>query len=277
MKICIDSGHYKNYNKGAVSSYFEGNIMWKLTNLQKKYLEEYKDVTVTLTRSDIAKDLDLSSRGKKAKGHDLFISNHSNATTSETTDRAVIIYPFDDKNNSSVLGKKIGKAITDTMGLKQSYQMYQRKNSSGGEYYGVMRSARSVNCPRYYILEHGFHTNKNVCNWLLKDANLEKLAKAEVKAIAEYYNLKKKETTTSNSATSDAATSNTSWKNGDYNCKVKTKANLNLRSGRGTSYDIIHTIPKGTTLTVNYCLDNWFSTYDFGTLGYLCGDYIELV
>ena len=39
MKICLDAGHYKGYNQGVVKSYYEGNIMWKVTNLQKKYLE----------------------------------------------------------------------------------------------------------------------------------------------------------------------------------------------------------------------------------------------
>ena len=36
MKICIDSGHYKGYNQGVVKTYYEGDIVWKLTNLQKK-------------------------------------------------------------------------------------------------------------------------------------------------------------------------------------------------------------------------------------------------
>ena len=41
MKICLYAGHYKGYNQGVVKSYYEGNIMWKVTNLQKKYLEQY--------------------------------------------------------------------------------------------------------------------------------------------------------------------------------------------------------------------------------------------
>ena len=61
MKICLDSGHYKGYNAGAVKGYFEGDVMWKLTNLQKKYLEEYKGVEVILTRSNISTDLSLSN------------------------------------------------------------------------------------------------------------------------------------------------------------------------------------------------------------------------
>ena len=75
MKICLDSGHYKNYNQGAVKSYYEGNVMWEITKLQKKYLEEYKDVEVVLTRSNINDNPTLTTRGSKAKGCDLFISS----------------------------------------------------------------------------------------------------------------------------------------------------------------------------------------------------------
>lgn len=80
----------------------------------------------------------------------------------------------------------------------------------------------------------------------------------------------------------DGKTSNTTtpttWKNGSYNVKVKATANLNLRSGRGTNYPILYTIPKGTVFTVGYVVDNWGSTWDFkGKVGYLCCDYIEKV
>lgn len=68
------------------------------------------------------------------------------------------------------------------------------------------------------------------------------------------------------------------WKNGDYNCKVKATANVNLRTGRGTNHNIIMTIPKGTIFTIGYVKDNWGSTWNFkGKVGYLCCDYIEKI
>lgn len=258
MKICLDAGHYKGYNQGVVKSYYEGDIVWKLTNLQKKYLEEYKDVTVVLTRSDIKKDLSLSGRGSLAKGCDLFLSNHSNSADKESVDRVVIIYPYDNKNKSDVLGKKFGQAIQDIMGLKQNYQMYQRTHN-GGEYYGVMRSARATGCPRYYILEHGFHTNKATCNWLLKDSNLEKLAKAEVEVIAKYYGLKKKTATTSDTNT---ITNTTSGKKVNYVVSIIVDS-LNVRKGAGTSFDIVKkdgkdlTLKKGEVYTIIEEKDGW--------------------
>ena len=235
MRICLDAGHYKGYNQGVVKSYYEGNIMWKVTNLQKKYLEQYKDVTVVLTRSDVAKDLSLSNRGAKAKGCDLFISNHSNSCDTESVDRPVIIYAFDNKNKSDVLGKKLGQALQDVMGTKQNYQMMQRVHN-GGEYYGVMRSARANGCPLYYIVEHGFHSNKATCNWLLKDENLEKMVKAEVEVIAKHFGLKKKTTTTSTTSKEELY-------------QIVTDS-LNIRKGAGTDYDIVGTVKNGEVYTI---------------------------
>ena len=236
MKICLDAGHYKGYNQGVVKSYYEGNIVWKLTNLQKKYFEQYKDVEVILTRTNISKDLALYDRGKKAKDCDLFISNHSNFADEEKVDRPVIIYPYDNKNKSDVLGKKLGEKIQTVMELQQKYQMYQRTHN-GGEYYGVMRGARAIGCPRYYILEHGFHSNKATCNWLLKDENLEKLARAEVEVIAKHYGLKKKTSTTSTTTSKEEL----------YQIVIDS---LNVRKGAGTNYDVVGTVNKGEVYTI---------------------------
>lgn len=70
----------------------------------------------------------------------------------------------------------------------------------------------------------------------------------------------------------------TKWENGDYNCKVRATANLNLRTGRGTNNSIITTIKKGTVFEVGYVYNNWGSTWGFkGQVGYFSCDYIERV
>lgn len=265
MKICLDAGHYKGYNPGAVKGYYEGDIVWKITNLQKKYLEEYKNVTVVLTRSDVSKDLTLSNRGSMAKGCDLFISNHSNACATESVDRPVIIYAYDNKNKSDVLGKKLGQALQDVMGTKQKYQMMTRTLPSGGEYYGVMRAARSVGCPLYYIVEHGFHTNKATCNWLLKDSNLEKMVKAEVEVIAKHFGLVKKSTTTTTTTTTTST---------NYIVRVTT-AVLNVRKGAGTSYAITGQVKKGEAYTIVKEQNGW--GYLKSGLGWISLAYTEKI
>lgn len=73
----------------------------------------------------------------------------------------------------------------------------------------------------------------------------------------------------------------TNWANGDYNCKVKTTASLNLRTGRGTDYKVVKTIPKGTILELGYVANKWGSTYTYkqsnGKPTYFSCDYVEKI
>jgi N-acetylmuramoyl-L-alanine amidase len=205
-KICIDAGHYGKYNRSpANKSYYESDMVWKLHLLQKKYLEEYGFEVIT-TRSKQASDLDLHKRGTKSKGCDLFISDHSNATGSgvnETTDHVAVYHLTDDKTTkcddiSKEIAQKLAPVIADVMDTKGGYKVLTRKagNDRNGDgimndnYYGVLHGARTVGTPAL-ILEHSFHTNTRSTNWLLKDDNLDKLAKAEADAIAEYFGMTK--------------------------------------------------------------------------------------
>ena len=54
--------------------------------------------------------------------------------------------------------------------------------------YGVIRYSANVGVTGM-ILEHSFHTNTRMTNWLLQDDNLRLLAQAEAACIAEYYGL----------------------------------------------------------------------------------------
>lgn len=187
MKICLDAGHYGKYNRSPVNErYYESEMTWKLHNYLKTALEEY-NVEVTTTRATQTKDLGLESRGKLAKGCDLFISIHSNACNEEYVD-----YPL---ACCSISGKadKIGQALADTvakvMETKQSGRITKRKGSNG-DWYGVIRGANSVGVAGV-LLEHSFHTNEKATEWLLSEDNLKRLAEEEAKTIAEYYGLTK--------------------------------------------------------------------------------------
>ena len=74
---------------------------------------------------------------------------------------------------------------------------------------------------------------------------------------------------------------NGKYKNGTYNRKAKiTAGTLNVRKGRPGSKDynmIIGKYKKGTVVTVNYCLNNWFGVVYNGKQAYICGDYVELI
>ena len=237
-KICIDPGHYGKYNRSpGVPEYYESEVMWKLANLQKKYLEELGH-TVILTRTNPNKDMDLIARGKKSKGCDLFISDHSNAVgngMNEKVSYAAIYHLVDDTtvkcdDISREFAYKIAPVIANTMGV--TYKVLSRKaqsdrNSDGiknDNYYGVLHGARLVNTPGL-ILEHSFHTNTASVNWLLKDENLEKLAKAEADCINTYFGSSKPVDPPVDPVV-------------DTSFKVRvTIADLNIRKGPGTNYD----------------------------------------
>ena len=193
IKICLDAGHYGKYNQSPCNKkYFESEAMWKLTEYLKEELLTYKGVHVITTRKDQAKDLALYNRGQRAKGYDLFISEHSNAVGSRVDNNAdyVVVYRSY-KNNADDLGLKLAKAVANTMGTKQNPRTSTRKSEKGDwEYYGVLRGADDAGCPLFYIVENSFHTNPISTTWLLDDSNLKKLAQAQAKAIAAYYNLK---------------------------------------------------------------------------------------
>lgn len=208
-KVCLDAGHYGKYNRCPNNaSYYESEIMWKLHLLQKKYLEEY-GIEVIVTRADQTKDLALTTRGQKAKGCDLFISNHTNAVGGGMNDSIdyVIAYHLTNDNSTNCddiskdFAQKIAKVVADTMGATQGSRIASRlsdtdRNGDGvmnDNYYAVLNGARSVEVPGI-IMEHSFHTNSKVVNWLLSDSNLDKLAKAEAKCIADYLGVEKKQT-----------------------------------------------------------------------------------
>lgn len=235
FKVCLDAGHYGNYNAGAVKGYYESVRMWKLTELLAKELTE-RGITVIKTRSNQATDLALTSRGRKAKGCDLFLSMHSNAASVESVDYPVAYVPLN--GTGTAIGQKLADIVADVMGTAQKGRTATRRGSTGADYYGVIRGAVSVGVPGI-ILEHSFHTNPKAAAWLMNDANLAKLAKAEADCIAEWL-----EGTAKPSAPTLQVAQR---KSAAYNKAYKTTADLNMRSGAGTDFPVLTTLPQGTT------------------------------
>lgn len=203
--VVLDPGHRPNYNKGAAPGYYEGNKMYTFTEYERDALEAYGiDVIVTRKREN---DMDLYARGqvavKNAGGYDVvvFISNHSNGANG--TACGAVVYRSLYLPESATLGQKLVDAIVGVMrpvtGITYSRGVKTRKGSNGADYYGVIRgsvsnaksTAQAAKGPVKYsfIVEHGFHDNATECAFLNVDANLEKMAKAEAKTIADYFGL----------------------------------------------------------------------------------------
>lgn len=189
-KICLDAGHVgSKYNQSpVVKIYYESAMVWAL-HLKLKAQLEARGFQVVTTRASIDTDLGVYERGTASKGCDVFISLHSNACGTESVDYPVVYRAYDNKNNVDTLALKLAKKVGELMGTTQAGRTATRKNSSGGEYYGVLRGARAVGTPYYMLIEHSFHTNTKATKWLSKDANLDKLAVAEADILAEFFGM----------------------------------------------------------------------------------------
>lgn len=189
-KICLDAGHVgSKYNQSpVVKTYYESAMVWAL-HLKLKAQLEARGFQVVTTRASIDTDLGVYERGTASKGCDVFISLHSNACGTESVDYPVVYRAYDNKNNVDTLALKLAKKVGELMGTTQAGRTATRKNSSGGEYYGVLRGARAVGTPYYMLIEHSFHTNTKATKWLSKDANLDKLAAAEADILAEFFGM----------------------------------------------------------------------------------------
>lgn len=196
-RICLDAGHYgSEYNAGIVPGYYESVTVWKLTLYEKEYLEKM-GIEVILTRGTIDENPDLSARGKMAAGCDLFVSNHTNACSTESVNRAVVIHYVDREETmvdeySRAFAVGLAKVIQTTMGVN-GQQVYSRLSGNdrdrNGEkddnYYGVLNGCFQTGVPGV-IAEHSFHTNTEACRWLMNDDNLRKLAKACAECMAAF-------------------------------------------------------------------------------------------
>ena len=196
VRICLDAGHVgSHYNQSpVVKSYYESAMVWSL-HLKLKAALEARGFEVMTTRVNIDTNLGVYERGTASKGCDVFLSLHSNACGTESVDYPVVYRAYDNKNNVDTLALKIAKKVGELMGTAQAGRTATRKNSSGGEYYGVLRGARAVGTPYYMLIEHSFHTNTKATKWLSEDANLDKLAVAEADILAEFFGMESSTTT----------------------------------------------------------------------------------
>lgn len=198
--VCLDAGHCGKQNQSPVlSTFYESEINWKLHNLLGEKLAAY-GIKVIKTREDPDMDLELTVRGKKAIDCDLFISMHINAASNPKANYVLGVHMVDDDcgdldAQSKELAKLLSGCVADIMGVKA--ETWTRESSSDrdsnghkDDYYGVLRGAHSVGTAGI-ILEHGFYTNEAQAKFLMDDSNLEKIADAEAKVIAEWFDVKK--------------------------------------------------------------------------------------
>ena len=231
MKICLDPGHYGKYNSGIIKGYYESEMNLKLAYKLKEKLEKY-GAEVFLTRTG-TEDLSLYSRGQVAVKNDcdVFFSIHSNARSGDETHRGVVVYYSIFQPEHKGLMEELGRAAAEAMGSIFQCAITRKGNNGNWDYNTVIKSAVDGGVPMAFLVEHGYHTNREDCAALMQDEVLEKIAEAESRILAEHFDL----------ATEQEG------ENGGTMRTFETLMDMNFRvSPNGTKLDLI---PKGERLT----------------------------
>ena len=207
MKIMLDPGHDRGrYNQSpVVPEYWEGERMWKLAGYLSKALRD-SGIAVGCTKKQCDQAVEVTARGRMAKGYDALISLHSNACGDPTVNRPIGIYFVDDNcgpidEESRELAKCLSETVARIMETSPAEQYSHRSTRDrdgdgllNDDYYGVLYGAHQIGVPAV-ILEHSFHTNHRAASWLMDDKNLENLARGLAQTIACWGGVKMKEET----------------------------------------------------------------------------------
>ena len=173
IKVLIDPGHGPgNRNKGP-NGYYEHEGMWSLSVHLRDILCSYDGITASLTRRR-DEDPALDVRGGMTRGYDLFISQHSNASSNDAARGVECFYSSNQPNNAyiaAVLALEVSKLMGNpNRGAKI------KLGANGRDYFGVIRSAAAAGCPHVFLMENGFHDNPLDEAFLLDDNNLRAIA-----------------------------------------------------------------------------------------------------
>ena len=257
MKVLVMAGHTASGNRGcgAVGHIDESVETRKVAPKVVEYLKQlgvdatYVKLDKAASSSYLAEQVKLAnSKGK----FDCMVQIHFNAGSSDPNSNTT--------GTETYYRTSSGKVFSDRVNTKLSTLFKDRgsKKDTKGLYWLKNTNSAAI------LIELCFVDDKDDCK--VYQNNSDKICRLIAEGLA-------------NKTLPTQSISNTSNKyaNGSYDRKARVTTNLNVRKGRGTSFEVIATIPKGTIITVNYCLNNWFSTYSTGTLGYISGDYIELI
>ncbi len=185
LKVILSAGHGlgKDHNRGGVC-YNEGDNNYFYSLVLKEELEKYKDIHVDLVRDKIMDNPSLAERSAMGKGYDLYFSIHSNACDDNNV-RGTEVWDSVERFNKT-LAKKICDATANLFGHNNRGVKY-KEGRPGFNWYGELRFNQAKSA---MIVEHGFHTNIDDCNFFKNNHQL--IAYTQAKVIAQHYGLSKK-------------------------------------------------------------------------------------
>ena len=261
MKIINNNGHTLDGKGRGAIGFIDESICTR--QIGKYFIEGMKALNHTVYDVTIDKSESyLTEAVNKANKYtvDYAITHHLNHfDNAEANGVEVLIYDINDKKTYEVAKRicdEISKLGFRNRGVKESKTLYWlRKNKN-----------------KSMIIEYLFCSNR-------KDVSLynpQKLANACIYGLTKSYPI----TTDKLPVINNNPISNT-YSNGTYQCKGKVintnGEGLNIRAERNANSKIIGKLKEGYIVKVDYCLNNWFSVWENGKLGYINGKYIELV
>lgn len=264
----IDAGHGGN-DSGAIGigKVKESDITLEISKMIDTKLNKQSGIKNHMSRtSDTTMSLNARTTALNKLGLNTLASVHCNASDDPAAHGFEIFYMSDN-------GKKLAECILEEI---KAAKLYTVLREGGIKYKNLHmnRESKATSC----LVELGFITNQEDLNLINK--NKDKFAERIAKGICKY---NKVSYATTNSTT-DTINKHVNGKfvNGSYEGKIAkvTASSLNVRYNRGTNYEVIGSLSKGSQVRLNYCLNGWVSIEGFkgnAGLGYVSTDYLELV
>lgn len=256
MKINNNNGHtISGLGSGAIGFLTESketrNIGSYFVNGMRSLGHTVYDCTIDRSSSYLYEAVNKANKNKS----DLSISHHLNSSDDpEANGVEVWVYSLKDKatvEKAERICEEISKLGFRNRGVKENRKYYWLKNTFD----------------KAMIIEYCFCSNQKDS----KIYNAKSMAYATIKGLTgiDLNNFTTIETPTNKYA------------NGDYNKKAivvgTNNKGLNIRADRNINSEKIGSFKEGQIIEVNYCLNNWFSTWSGGSKGFVCGDYIKLI
>ncbi|MCM1495719.1 MAG: DUF4214 domain-containing protein [Bacteroides sp.] len=216
--VVLDPGHDGKHCGAAGNGLREEELTLRIAQYCKEELEQYRNVTVYMTRND-GSCPDPRGNGYCMKtrcnyaasvGADLLVSIHIDAGSLTRSGAMVIvakngIYRDDLSTKTHAVGEKILEELTK-LGLASRGlyvrmsdspdEEYHYPNGAVADWYAITRDSIKVGVPGI-IVEHCFISNpSDVANFLSSEEKLKNLGVADATGIARYFNLSKRSAVT---------------------------------------------------------------------------------
>lgn len=188
MKICISIGHGKSAKGGYDSGALGGNYQeFKIGREIGKYIgEAFKGYACTADVINYDATLYLTDRIAHVNkhGYDLAIEIHLNAAHGTGSE----VYYKHKSSTGKKLAAAISKSISNTFGIRDRGAKAKINPSNGTDYFGFVRSCKCESL----LIETVFIDTASDRKHVETAAGQRQCAEAIVKAIADFYGIKKK-------------------------------------------------------------------------------------